>query len=39
MKTRETIIRELREMLCSAYLTQSEYETICAAIRELGGRP
>ncbi len=35
---KEQIIRQLRGMLTND-LPQHEYETICAAIRALGGRP
>jgi hypothetical protein len=35
----ERLIRELRGVLANASLTQDQYETICEAIRALGGNP
>jgi hypothetical protein len=34
-----TLIERLRVLLHSADLTQDQYETVCAAIRALGGNP
>lgn len=34
-----TLIERLRVLLHSAELTQDQYETVCAAIRALGGNP
>jgi hypothetical protein len=33
------IVERLRELLNTAELTQDQYETICDAIRALGGNP
>lgn len=37
--TDEQIIRNLRSLLNSGQLSQDDYETVCAAIRALGGQP
>ena len=34
-----TLIERLRVLLNTAELTQDQYETVCAAIRALGGNP
>lgn len=35
----ETIIKDLRALLCSGKLDQDEYTAVCRAIRALGGNP
>lgn len=35
----EKLIRDLRGILTSATLTQGQFETICRAIKALGGKP
>lgn len=37
--TKEAVIRNLRGMLSNPELPQDEHDTICAAIRLLGGNP
>lgn len=34
-----SLIEELRELLWALELTQTQHETICEAIRQLGGNP
>lgn len=35
----QKIIQDLRELLSNEYLDNDEYETVCQAIRMLGGTP